>query len=165
MGWCSSWWRTFHTEVSSWPAMAGTVSPDTTSSWTTFGSIASGGVPDRVKPSRRVSGGSQVAHPRHPCARRKSTATVLSLLTSCGVRVLLIRRARVHRGSCDASSAVPLRALLGGTLRCTGVFVVEWAEHAVGGMPSVGVVFVDERRHRSSRPARGCLTSEPTAYA
>ena len=56
MGWCSSWCRTFHTEVLRWRAMAGTPTPGTMSSWITLGSTASGGVPGRVRPSRRVSG-------------------------------------------------------------------------------------------------------------
>ena len=34
-------------------------------------------------------------------------------------------------------------AVLGSTLCCAGALVVDRAEHAVGGMPSVGVVFVD----------------------
>jgi hypothetical protein len=112
MGWCSSWYRTFQTEVSSWRAMAGTVSPDTMSSWTAFGSSASGGVPGRVKPSRRVSGGSQVGgSSKRPCARRKSTATVLSLSVSCGVRVLLIRSVHTPRqcnAGCELGTGAPL---------------------------------------------------------
>ena len=104
MGWCSSWCRTFHTEVSRWRAMAGIPTPETMSSWITLGSMASGGVPGRVKPSRRVSGGSQVGGSfMRPCARRKSTATVLSFVTSCGVRVFLIRS--VHTpGQCKGCS-------------------------------------------------------------
>ena len=50
-------------------------------------------------PQRRVSGGSQVGgSSTTPCARRKSTATgVWVSLTSCGVRVLLIRSVHTPR--------------------------------------------------------------------
>jgi hypothetical protein len=73
------------------------------------------------------------------------------------------------RGSWGPPAAVCFDLRLGRTLRCACPLEVDRAEHAVGGMPSVGGVFVDERGYWPRRTLQivgritDALRSETTA--